>query len=447
MRKISTFIALFLFTANVLFSQGIDFKHISFNDALVQAKASDKLIFIDFYTEWCGPCKKLAAGPFKEEKNGAFFNKNFISLKLDAEKEGMEAAKRYGVIAFPTLIFVNGDGEIVHQSVGVEKGSDMIGFGNEALNASTSKYSWAKLQEMFPNKQNDESFLKLYYKKMEDFGADTDVSIGIDAWLKAQTEFKETSSEMMEFLLNKQSQIFLGTKAEEIFNKNYDHFIILANDRQKVALERFRQAVFLRTIANARKSQNPEMMRVVMERFQAYNLKSKSGDNLDTYKMDYYRFSKDYGSFKRLAEKYVDSLMNLKSLKDIKTEDEKSYKRYSKNKVEGQDKATDVMLQFYKEGMIANDLVESIEEAAHHYLDYLENKKETKNLEKWINYCYKLIPGKFSVDNLKADLLYRQGKIKEAIALKAIAVDKMPFTVKKKVNYQHELEVMKQKKQ
>lgn len=48
------------------------------------------------------------------------------------------------------------------------------------------------------------------------------------------------------------------------------------------------------------------------------------------------------------------------------------------------------------------------------------------------------------VDNLKADILYRDGKIKKAIALKTRAVDNMPFTVKKKVNYQHELEVMKQ---
>lgn len=445
MKKNTTFFVLFLFTFHAMLSQGIEFKHMDFNDALAKAKVEDKLIFIDFHTEWCGPCKKLAAGPFMEQKNGDFYNDNFINLKLDAEKEGTEAAKRYGVIAFPTLLFVNGDGEIVHQSVGVKYGDDMIGFGKEALNASTAKYSWAKLQEMFPNRQNDAPFLKLYFEKMKDFGADADVSLGIDAWLKVQTEFNESSPEMLSFLLDNKSDIYLGTRAEAIFNKNYEHFLTLANDRQKVALERFRLSVFLKTIAIARKNQNPERMRVVIDRFQEYNLKPKSGDNLATYKMDYYLFSKDYNSFKRLAEKYVDSLISLKSIKAIKLEDEHSYKRYAKNKVEGQDKATDVMLQLYKEGIIANDLVECIEETARNYFDFVATKRETKNLEDWIKYCDKLIPGKYSVNNLKADLLFRQGKIKEAIALKTIAINNMPFTVKKKVNYQHELDVMKQK--
>lgn len=54
---------------------------------------------------------------------------------------------------------------------------------------------------------------------MEEFGVDP--AEGIDAWLKVQTEFDESSREMMEFLLSKQYSIFAGTKAEAIFNSNY----------------------------------------------------------------------------------------------------------------------------------------------------------------------------------------------------------------------------------
>lgn len=102
------------------------------------------------------------------------------------------------------------------------------------------------------------------------------------------------------------------------------------------------------------------------------------------------------------------------------------------------------MLTKYKEGKIANELVDGIIETATYYFEYLADKKEAKTLNKWIEFCDKLIPEKYLVDNLKADILYRDGKIKKAIALKTRAVDNMPFTVKKKVNYQHELEVMKQ---
>ncbi|CAM1339835.1 thioredoxin family protein [Tenacibaculum aestuarii] len=443
MKKKSIALVLFLLTINLVFSQGIDFKNLKFEEALAQAKAENKLIFIDFHTEWCGPCKKLAKGPFKEPKNGEFYNKNFINLKLDAEKEGIAEAKRYKITSYPTLIFVNSDGNIVHKGIGVTNGYDMIGFGTEALNASSSKYSWAKLQEMFAEKQNDEAFLKLYIQKMEELGTDT--SKGIDAWLKVQTEFKESDIQMMNFLLSKQ-EIYVGSKAEEIFNNNYEHYLTLATDRQKKSLNRFKNAVFLRSARYAQKSQDPELMKVVIERYKTGDYRSKSGDNLTTYTMDYYRFSKNYEAFKRLAEQYIDSLMNQKTIKKIKEEDSKYYQFYSKNKEFGKDSFTDIMLQNYKEGREANNTVKPIIETANHYFDFAQTRKEKRNLEKWVKYCYKLIPEKYSVDNLKADMLYKAGKTKKAIALKAIAIEKMPYTVKKKVNFEHELELMKANK-
>ena len=65
---------------------------------------------------------------------------------------------------------------------------------------------------------------------MEELG--TNPSKGIDAWLKVQTEFKEADIQMMNFLLSKQ-EIYVGSKAEEIFNNNYEHYLTLATDRQK----------------------------------------------------------------------------------------------------------------------------------------------------------------------------------------------------------------------
>lgn len=434
---------LFLLITQLFFGQGIDFKNIPFEDALALAKTNDKLIFIDFHTEWCGPCKKLAKGPFKEQKNGEFYNKNFINLKLDAEKEGKDAAQRYQVNAFPTLMFVNGDGEIVHKGVGVENGYDMIGFGKEALNASNSKYSWLKLLEMFPARLDDQEFLKLYYVKWKNLEL-TQLK-ALDAWLKVQTEFDESSREMMEFLLSKQYSIFAGTKAEAIFNSNYDHFVSLATERQKTSLSRLKSSMILKSINAARKKQDPKLMRVVIDRLiENSDLKTPSGDNVHTLQMDYYRYSQDYTAFKRLAERYVDSLMRLHPISEIREKDVLYYTNYSKNKEFGMNKTTDIMLTKYKEGKIANELVDGIIETATYYFEYLADKKEAKTLNKWIEFCDKLIPEKYLVDNLKADILYRDGKIKKAIALKTRAVDNMPFTVKKKVNYQHELEVMKQ---
>lgn len=66
--------------------EGIQFKKCSWNEALEVARKENKIIFIDFYTEWCGPCYNMAQQVFVLHSVGSFYNSNFISLKIDAEK-------------------------------------------------------------------------------------------------------------------------------------------------------------------------------------------------------------------------------------------------------------------------------------------------------------------------------------------------------------------------
>jgi thiol:disulfide interchange protein len=58
----------------------------SFSEALAQAEKQDKLIFLDCYTTWCGPCKWMAAKVFTQEEVAKNFNKNFICVAFDMEK-------------------------------------------------------------------------------------------------------------------------------------------------------------------------------------------------------------------------------------------------------------------------------------------------------------------------------------------------------------------------
>lgn len=106
---------------------GIQFSDMSFEDALKEAKSTNKLIFMDAYAAWCGPCKMMAKKTFTDSKVGEVFNENFINLKIDMEKgEGPALAKRYGVRAYPTLYFINGDGEVVHKIVGALGPDDFL---------------------------------------------------------------------------------------------------------------------------------------------------------------------------------------------------------------------------------------------------------------------------------------------------------------------------------
>ncbi|MFN6013153.1 MAG: thioredoxin family protein, partial [Flavobacteriales bacterium] len=58
--------------------EGIKFKHLTLEEAKKKAAEDDQLIFIDAYTSWCGPCKKMAATSFQEPKVGNFYNENFV---------------------------------------------------------------------------------------------------------------------------------------------------------------------------------------------------------------------------------------------------------------------------------------------------------------------------------------------------------------------------------
>ncbi len=119
-------VALLMNCAAMSFAQGIDFFHGTWEEVKTKARESDKLIFIDAYTTWCGPCKRMASSIFPLPEVGEYYNANFINYKLDMEKgEGPDFARKYGVRAYPTFVFVDGDGNMVFNRVG---GSDATGF-------------------------------------------------------------------------------------------------------------------------------------------------------------------------------------------------------------------------------------------------------------------------------------------------------------------------------
>ncbi|RKD99774.1 thioredoxin family protein [Marinifilum flexuosum] len=116
------------------YTQGIKFEHGDWASVKAKAQQENKIIFIDFYTSWCGPCKQMAKNIFPLENVGDFYNKNFVCYKLDAEKgEGVALAKKYGVKSYPTYIFTDSKGEFLHQGNGSMPAGNFINFGKEAL--------------------------------------------------------------------------------------------------------------------------------------------------------------------------------------------------------------------------------------------------------------------------------------------------------------------------
>ncbi|MDR1273031.1 MAG: thioredoxin family protein [Odoribacteraceae bacterium] len=120
-------------------SQGIVFEELTFQEALDKAAASGKLLFVDCYTEWCGPCKRLAGQVFTQEDVGAFFNEHFINLRVDMEKdEGPTLARRYAVHLYPTLLVIRPDGKEQHRIIGFRDAAALIERAQEGCDAERS---------------------------------------------------------------------------------------------------------------------------------------------------------------------------------------------------------------------------------------------------------------------------------------------------------------------
>lgn len=163
--KIKTLILL-LFCANFSFAQSnkVNFHHTTDLDRISsEAREKEKLIFIDFYTDWCAPCKKMDKEVFTNTKVSDIINKNFISVKINAEKKrGVDLAKKYGVSAYPYFLILRSDLSVKGHILGASSAELFLDKIQVYLDSNRSKnqvLSRFQAGERTPQLINDYAFL------------------------------------------------------------------------------------------------------------------------------------------------------------------------------------------------------------------------------------------------------------------------------------------------
>lgn len=155
-----------LLNVKVMQGQGIQFFSGNWTETLAKAKAEGKLVFIDFYTQWCGPCYNMAKDVFVRSDVENFYNTHFVNVKIDAENgEGIELAKRYGVRSYPTYAFVDPTTEeLVHRSGSRQSEEMFIYTGKSAVTPNLRSFY---LEEEYQKGNRQRAFLIDYvtYKK------------------------------------------------------------------------------------------------------------------------------------------------------------------------------------------------------------------------------------------------------------------------------------------
>ncbi|QJW91162.1 DUF255 domain-containing protein [Spirosoma taeanense] len=110
--------------------EGIQFTDAAWKDILKKAKAEKKVIFLDAYASWCGPCKLLQKNVFTKKAVGDLYNSKFINVKMDMEKgEGPALSQVYPLEAYPTLLFIDGNGRVLKKVIGLQTPENLIAIG------------------------------------------------------------------------------------------------------------------------------------------------------------------------------------------------------------------------------------------------------------------------------------------------------------------------------
>ncbi len=157
-----------LFSVSLVLGNGIEFFKGSWEEALEKAKSEEKLLFVDAYAVWCGPCKMMDRDVFSNEEVGAFFNEHFINVKMDMERgEGLEFRKTNPVKGFPTLMFFDNSGERLKTVLGARRINEFLQLGKSVLASIDRSGQYA---EAYESGDRDPELVYQYFSSLKAAG-------------------------------------------------------------------------------------------------------------------------------------------------------------------------------------------------------------------------------------------------------------------------------------
>lgn len=279
-------------------AQGIEFFTGTFDDALEQAKLEDKAIFVDAYTTWCGPCKRMSKYVFTEAVVGDFYNANFINMKLDMEKEeGMKFRMKYPVSAYPTFYYIQPDGKVLYTTKGGRQPAQFVELGETAL----AKYDRSgELQKKYEEGDRSPETVLKYIKALNRKG---------DGGLKVANDYLSGQSD----LTTKENLLIINEATLEADSRVFDLFIeyrkeIIAITSKERYVERGIQACE-KTVDKAIEFKVEDLLNEAISKHAMVNDDENTEFELAS-QMRYYAAMNDAGQYAKSAKKYVKKVVN-----------------------------------------------------------------------------------------------------------------------------------------
>lgn len=141
--------------------KALHFKQDVLSEMLVEAGIENKILFIDCYTQWCGPCKRMDKDVFTNDKVADFYSTNFLCYKVDMDSlEGKEFRINYNVKSYPTFLFIDANGKLVDLLIGGNFTPDE--FLNQGKEVIKGTYTYVALKQLYEEGRRTDSIVAKY---------------------------------------------------------------------------------------------------------------------------------------------------------------------------------------------------------------------------------------------------------------------------------------------
>ncbi|GAB3518754.1 thioredoxin family protein [Emticicia fontis] len=401
-------------------TKGIRFTEGTWEQILSEAKAQQKLIFVDIYTTWCGPCKAMENNVFTNAEVADKFNTSFINYKIDAEKgEGITLKKKYTITGFPTYLFVNHEGELVYKTIGSMPAYKFMAEATKALQIGNDFKSTPAMEKDFLAGRRDAKFLYEFLERKKLIGESTDLVL--EEYLKAIPESAHKTEKVLMIISENIGAI--DTRAFEILKNSLQRFMNMTPEQQRFVLEgisKAKRSTFKKVVETKDKIQFERLIDAVRQT--SY---SEAGFEAEErqFRLDFAKITLDADNFRMIASKAGAKLME-KTNEQLATESQQQTERFIQSA-----KARGIKENTRDYELALEDLKNSAEkrtafhlnEYAWGYFQLIENKEELETALKWSERSIELFESPVNLHTC-ANLLSKLCRKKEAIKTEKAAI-------------------------
>ena len=302
---------------------GITFFKGSWKEVLAEAKRQNKPVFVDIYTTWCGPCKRMAREAFPDAKVGEKFNANFISYQIDAEKgEGIDVAKKYAVNAYPTSLYVSADGGLIHRAIGYGGIKGLLDEADKAVAATSDPNPLSVMEKQYEGGKRNADFLADYLQKRAKVGMPN--GDALEAYLNVVPDDQWSSDKNIALIVgnvttgNSKGFDFLSTKLAEVRLRPVGR-------EAQMNLQRALQDDFKQAVSQKDESQLDQFIKRNGQLMSGL-LPKQQEEMANNTRMRFYQQTKNVDKYRELAKAEGSQLMAI-SVDSVKAKNKMAYQK------------------------------------------------------------------------------------------------------------------------